>query len=222
MGWLCSYSASYWKNVGGREVVDRQKECDRICTWESTVDGKVVSRHRVLKSAMVGSTYYAAVTTEKEGQPTKVWAAVFLTCGKGKDGTVWGYKDMDETMGPCQTKCPPSILALLTPTDEKWALEWREKCRQYAASKADERKHPKPLYAPKGVEIKVVGRSWLITSEHYRLMRGYSAVRFTKVRWNNDAEAAMQAFLYNYGTREQKAEWAATGRKCPNDWKVVA
>lgn len=40
----------------------------------------------------------------------------------------FGYKDMDETMGPYQYDCPERILKLLTPTDNEYALQWREKC----------------------------------------------------------------------------------------------
>lgn len=224
MGWTHCFTASNWKTVGGKRVVDRQKECDAMCTWDSKdVDGKVISRHRVLKSAMVGSVYYAAVSSEREGQPTKVWAAVFLTCGRTKwDGTIWGYKDLDETMGPCECKCPASILALLTPTDSQWANEWREKCRQNIAAAADRRKNgPAPLYAPSGVTITAERQSWLITSEHYRRTRGYSAVRMTKRRWGT-ADYAMKVFLENYGTQEQRAEYAASGRDCPTEWKKPA
>lgn len=40
----------------------------------------------------------------------------------------FGYKDMDESMGPCECDCPERILKLLTPTEHEWAKEWREKC----------------------------------------------------------------------------------------------
>lgn len=40
----------------------------------------------------------------------------------------FGYKDMDETMGPYQCDCPERILKLLTPTEHEWAKKWREKC----------------------------------------------------------------------------------------------
>jgi hypothetical protein len=92
--------------------------------------------HRVLRSAFVGSTYYAAVERASLADGSKiVWAAVILTktCGP-KDAPEWGYKDMDETCGPCESHCPATILALLTETDSQWANEWRARCR--AAIKA--------------------------------------------------------------------------------------
>ena len=42
----------------------------------------------------------------------------------------FSYKDMSEDMGPLYSDCPESILNLLTPTDNKRALAWRQKCRQ--------------------------------------------------------------------------------------------
>lgn len=227
MGWTHCFSSPYavWKNGGTvMPPASRQKEIDRMLTWEQKDEaGNILATHRVLKSAMVGSVYYAAVTTEKPGKETQIWAAVFLTCGRVKhDGCIWGYKDMDETMGPCESKCPASILALLTPTDFKWANEWRERCRKNIAEAAERRRNgPKPLYAPTGVGITVEGRSWIITSSEFRRGTGYTGIRFTKAKWH-DSDKAMRAFLAKYGTEGQKKEFAESGRECPAEWRTVA
>jgi len=42
----------------------------------------------------------------------------------------FGYKDMDETMGPYSYDCPRSILDKLTPTDHEYALKWRRECER--------------------------------------------------------------------------------------------
>jgi hypothetical protein len=55
----------------------------------------------------------------------------------------YGWKDMDETQGPFETNCPARILDLLTPTDDKYAVEWRAKCRANLA-KAEAAKAVKP------------------------------------------------------------------------------
>lgn len=109
MGWT-SYHANYYKNG----TVDRKRECDNYFDKGNC---------KILKSTMVGSTYYAAVKNGEE-----VFAAVFLTSTDSKDYFNFSIKTMDETMGPCQTDCPISILKLLTSTDNDFALEWREKC----------------------------------------------------------------------------------------------
>ena len=213
MGWIHSFDAKYWKTVGGREVVDRQKECDRICAWETRDERwNVTMRGRVLKSAMVGSTYYAAVEiTHPQKGYRKVIAAVFLTCGRTRhDGTVWGYKDMDETMGPCERECPVSILNLLTPTDSKWANEWREDCRKNAAEKARRRKvAAKPVPIPLGVGVEFRRGSWILTSQNFRYRTGYTGIRYTKRAWHS-LDAAIEDFLGKYGTPEQKTVWDET------------
>ena len=222
MGWVTSFHATEWKYQGGRRVVDRRKECDRLLTWDNRdKDGKLITSNRVLKSAMVGSTYYAAVEKKTADGSTDVWAAIFLTCGKGRDGTVWGYKDMEESSMPYYFDCPSGILSLLTPTDDKRANEWREKCRERLRKKAEERKNPPKLYAPTGVEITVKGHSWVITSQNYRATNNFSGVRFSKAKFHN-SDTAIMIFLYHYGTPEQKHEFAMSGRVCPIEWKEVA
>ena len=227
MGWTHCFSSPYavWKD--GKLTMppsSRQKEIDKMLTWESKdKDGNIISSHRVLKSSMVGSTYYAAVTTERQGKESKVWAAVFLTCGKTKhDDTIWGYKDMDETEHPYYYDCPAGVLSLLTPTDNKCANEWREECRKKMAKKAELRKGgQKPLFVPKGIEVEARKGSWIITSENYRKNRMYSGIRFSKAKWH-EFDRAMMAFLEHYGTKAERAEYAASGRNCPPSWKGVA
>jgi hypothetical protein len=59
----------------------------------------------------------------------------------------FGYKDMEESMGPCEHDCPEGILKMLTPIEElhgtfgehswQWAKEWREKAwARVSAAKA--------------------------------------------------------------------------------------
>lgn len=111
MGWTYK-TAKYHMN--GR--IDRKAECDALIND---------SRLTVLKSAMVGSTYYAAV---KNISTNEVWAAIFLTSTCRDDIFNFGYKDMDETEGPYKCECPVSILKLLTPTDNENADHWRKQC----------------------------------------------------------------------------------------------
>ena len=231
MGWTSCMHSCYWKyDKKGNRTVDRKAELDALFTWERKEPvesyGHVypAMKDTVLKSSMVGSVYYAAVKREQPGKEPKVWAAICLTHGRGRDGSVWGYKDMCESMEPYYYDCPVGILALLTPTDNADANKWREECRKKIARKAEERKNgPKPIYAPSGVEVKVEGKSWVITSKaylehcHYR----YRGVKMTKARWH-DSDTAVMMFLNAYGTKEQKAEYAASGRECPAEWKGVA
>lgn len=60
----------------------------------------------------------------------EVFAIVCALDYRPLDHWNFGYKDMDETMGPYYYNCPERILNLLTPTDNEYALKWRRKCRE--------------------------------------------------------------------------------------------
>lgn len=129
MGWT-SYHATFYKNG----TVDRKAEMDNYFKEEDSVSGKF--HYKTLKSTMVGSTYYAAIEKiNNETQEREVFAVVCLTSVDMDEYYNFSYKDMDETMGPNERKCPIGILNLLTPTTYPWANEWREDCRKYHAQK---------------------------------------------------------------------------------------
>lgn len=124
MGWT-SKNADYYKPNG---QVDRKAECDNLLNWENEN-----WKTETIKSQMVGSVYYAAVKrTDKKSGHHEVTAAVILTHGKDRRDPYFnfGYKEMCETCGPGECKCPKSILDLLTPTESEWANEWRQRCRE--------------------------------------------------------------------------------------------
>ena len=118
MGWT-TCNAKHYKN--GK--VDRKAECDALWNKDCTV----------LKSTMKGSTYYGALKLP-DGN---VIGTVVLTSSGERNSYYFnfGYKAMDETVGPCYYDCPKSILDLLTPTDSEWANEWRRKCRENLTKK---------------------------------------------------------------------------------------
>ena len=132
MGWT-SYHATFYKNG----EVDRKTECDNLMsgsnergTWE------------VLKSSMRGSVYYAAVKRTMPDGNSHVFGCVCLTSVDNSDYYNFAYKDMSEDMGPGESKCPVSILNLLSPTDSEYALAWRQRCRENAQNKNELGKLP--------------------------------------------------------------------------------
>lgn len=159
MGWTEYHASTKYKN--GKYVIDRKAECDKLfnddaVSWDS--ERKPIGKFEVLKSAMVGSTYYAAVkrtkfATETTPEHVCVFAAICLTSTNVKEYFNFAYKDMDETCGPCQCDCPKGILDLLTPTENEYALEWRKACYENIANK----KNPNSLSKlPVGTVIKVI------------------------------------------------------------------
>jgi hypothetical protein len=103
-------------------------------TWESD---KI--KNTCIKTAIKFKEAYAAVESiNKETGERYVWGAAFMLNYTREAYYNFGYKDMDETMGPNIANCPASILDLLTPLEEhpissqskKWANKWREECRR--------------------------------------------------------------------------------------------
>ena len=72
--------------------------------------------------------YYAAVQTTMPKKDPTIWAAVYMLDYRREDVYDFGYKDMDETMGPNIDRCPKSILDRLTTTDSEYANSWRKRC----------------------------------------------------------------------------------------------
>lgn len=94
-------------------------------------------RLTVLKSSMVGSTYYATAERLASNGEREVFAIVCLTFSRpaARDGYTFGYKDQTEHMGPCESDCPASILDLLTDIEGEWANNWRARCRANIAKR---------------------------------------------------------------------------------------
>lgn len=74
----------------------------------------------------------------KTPEETRVIALVCLLSYRRNDHYNFGYKDMDESMGPCESDCPKKILDLLTPlkTAEGFAAEWRKRCAERLANRS--------------------------------------------------------------------------------------
>lgn len=132
MGWTYTWA---YHGSGVRNYLDRQFECDNEHgRWE------------IIKSALVRMrTYYAACrwTNKKTGR-VKTFAIVALVNynPRDKEGLTLGWKEMDESMGPCEAECPLAILDLLDPPDEdSHAKDWRERVRAYHAKR---KARPKP------------------------------------------------------------------------------
>ena len=120
MGWTFTH-------ISGR--IDRRAEVDKELTWRETSETYGEVNVRVLKSTMRGSIYYGAVErTDNAGRT--VFGAVALTAVDNRSYYNFGFKMMDETMGPVECRCPKSILDLLTETGNEYAMDWRRRCRE--------------------------------------------------------------------------------------------
>ena len=121
-----------WDSYHVYGKIDRKHECDLANTWDTEE-----SSCKVLKSAMRGSTYYAACEyTDKKTGKIERFGSVCLTQVDNKDYFNFYIKKMEESVHPYYYDCSSSILNLLDETDNESANTWRENCRLKAAEKS--------------------------------------------------------------------------------------
>jgi len=82
------------------------------------------------KGGRLSSGLDATGDYETDASGGYTFAAVFLT---SRENGEWGYKSMDETMGPNEAQAPIKLIDLLSPTTSQWARDWRQSCRDNAA-----------------------------------------------------------------------------------------
>lgn len=89
---------------------------------------------KVLDDAVVGNNYWALLE-RPDGQKT---IALNMMRGGGRNEG-WGYKGLDETMGPYQFNCPLRLIdAASNPANDN-AAEWRKQVREYWARQKERR-----------------------------------------------------------------------------------
>lgn len=161
MGWT-SYHATYYDKHGN---IDRKKE----------MESGFYGGYDVLKSAMVGTTYYAAIRNPSGD----IFAVVALTSTNKKDWYNFSCKLMDETEGPYESRCPKSILDLLPPTDNEYANKWRQRCRDNIGKPTNVQR----LNAlPVGTEIEFE----IASGETKRYMKCPAGYQFKRPFWMNN------------------------------------
>lgn len=145
MGWTFNYGATK------QDVV---REWTREQGW-----GKdpVTNEERVgvaLKHCVRGNVMWTV--HEIKGRETGSNPVRFIGCFLlGTDGQGnWGYKDMEESMGPSYYSCPPSYLDMVPCPNGPYAKDWRELVRQYWANRK-----PK-VKLQNGLRMKMVGGNW--------------------------------------------------------------
>jgi len=118
-----------------------------------------------------GATVYAVMWKEnkRDNVPRYYFGAVFLTQRKNGE---FGYKDMDETMGPCAHGAPLKLVKLLdelAPGVEGYAAKWRQSIRDYHAAKKT-----RPSWAP-GARIRLYGHEYILSGPRKSLFTGRAA-----------------------------------------------
>ena len=128
MGWLYMGADGMGGHRTAKQYLDAQFTYEREATDEHPAFGV-----RVLASSCVRNrVWYGAIQRYDDKGEDPAFAGVCLVRWnpRAKDGMIFGYKDMDETSGPCEAGCPQRILDLLGPTQHPYALDWRRRCHR--------------------------------------------------------------------------------------------
>lgn len=124
MGWFFPYGATRSDIISELTPKERLSE-----------DGKTV--FRTLRHCCKGNVLYA-LHESGPVQDTRKWIGVAIM--QKSEGS-WGYKNMDESMGPCYYNCPVSYLDAADEPVNEYAANWRREVRRQAAERS--RKKPK-------------------------------------------------------------------------------
>lgn len=125
MGWLFTYGQSK------QELIEKRvrKEENENGIWEYP--------EHALKGKCLWKILYH--TNKQTGESTKIICLDLIEAqydknSKGKKEFYgYGYKDMDETMGPCYYDCPLSFLEKVPCPNSNYAPAWRKKVIEYHA-----------------------------------------------------------------------------------------
>lgn len=126
--------------------------------------------------SVTGNTLYALLRLSAEytaANPTSPTKVILVYALKGAperpgDPHAWGYKDMDESMGPNVTTCPKKLLAL-SDCQDSYAPAWRQLCHDWHAKKQETAKMKPGIY--KMTTEPAYQKDWLDTHFPNRLMR---------------------------------------------------
>ena len=138
MGWLSMTASGMAPHATPKAYLDAQ------FTFPPDLDKGRTTGLRVLKSSVRSGAWYAACQSYESDGTSLVFAAICLIRWnpKARDGYIFAYKDMEESMGPYRYDCPASILDLLDSPRNEHAAHWREHCRQRLALTS--RRKPRP------------------------------------------------------------------------------
>lgn len=102
---------------------------------------------KVVYGTEKGSTVYCACkyTNKELGQEVVVATVVLTHIDNSSTGYNFGTKIIDETAGPAQSEAPKKLIAMLSPTENEYALAWRKRCLENAIRSADRRRNGKYL-----------------------------------------------------------------------------
>jgi uncharacterized protein DUF6927 len=124
----------------------------------------------------------------------------------------FGYKPIDESMGPVVADAPAAVLDALTPTDHEDALEWRRRCRDNLARRAAVRERQRAV--TEGVVIQA--------ANPLNFKNGLSASRFAcaqrsgrTIRWEAITDDGARFFCRLRSNWAERYNWEIVSEPAP-------
>jgi hypothetical protein len=125
------------------EIIRDQLECENDTFADKVIDHAVVGTTIYLLVARTPkAAWKPCATYVNDADGSFRWIAVVLT-SKARDAYDFGYKELEEWMGPVEASCPKRIIAAASalrdpdPSNEgNYAARWRKKCLDQATAKA--------------------------------------------------------------------------------------
>ena len=105
------------------------------------------------KSTCYGKHWWVALRNKKTGTSF----ICLFKMERFQQDDCWGYKDIDEAMGPNETDCPISLLDRTTEPTEGFAVDWRA-CVRKAAERRSQKFEVGDKVLCHGREYKVTGK----------------------------------------------------------------
>ena len=131
MGWLFTQDSTK------KEIVT-----ERTTGWEKALPDGTTMKNVCLRHCYRGNRFSGILWTvwertfQKDGSQVKAperWIGCDLL--RYQSGYGWGYKDMEEAMGPCEVSCPLCYLEMVPVA----CAEWRQGVRSYHQRQAAKR-----------------------------------------------------------------------------------
>jgi hypothetical protein len=163
MGWTFTYGQKRAELIAERTAAREWKGKDGVQIKDT------VLAHCYRGGVFKGTFYAVHERTHTKGKQveTERWIEVTLMqCHTYPEhGPSWGYKDMEESMGPCEVSCPLGYLEMVPepkcapdcPKDghgHVWARNWRELVRAYHAERGAATAKAKALTKGQIVQLK--------------------------------------------------------------------
>ncbi|QDU80469.1 hypothetical protein Pla110_21990 [Polystyrenella longa] len=136
MGWL------FRVGLSRKELI-----AERTQEWERTGDDGMEVKTTCLANCFRGNTFSGVLwsvwerTFQKDDgdiQPTERWIACDLL---RYQSDAWGYKDMDEAMGPYYYSCPMKYLEMVPMDQFGGNTEWRETVHSHHERRRQKRRN---------------------------------------------------------------------------------